>query len=439
MINRYNFQNKLILDLTHQCDEKVVINDNPSYSAKYWQNLDTSNGTFKIFNAYYDTRTIPFYEYSVIRIIAFINRKDPTVKTSCQIWYENLNEPVIVPVLEYRLMWRSEWGYNHHSKSFTPYLLACMNPLKDFIPSSVSIVENDCEKASNNLKVIYNPKSKVDNMKKPFAVCVKDLDFMDDQTKQIVEWIEILSLLGADKFFIYVINIHPNMMRTLEYYEKIGKVQVEKITEPEGVPTRKESVTQWLQNEMTSLNDCMYKNMYAYDFLLPLDIDEIVMPVKDEDRTWKDLLIREVASSQNQNEISPAYVVHNVFFLLDNIHENEIQPDVPQDMMFLQHIYRAANFSKRGVGPKSFVNTEKVVVMHNHFPIWCLDGLCTWTYLDKSDAQLSHYRRDCENYPKDECEGFKKNTIRDVSLWKWKDDIVANVRKTHEELESYKK
>lgn len=315
-----------------------------------------------------------------------------------------------------------------------------MSPLANFIPVSVSIVENQCDKASNNLKVIYNRHSEVvdsSSMKKPFAVCVKNLDFMDDQTKQVVEWIEILSLLGADKFFIYVINIHPNLMRTLKYYEKMGKVKVEMITEPPGVPTRNESLFQWLQNEMASLNDCLYKNMYAYDFLLSVDIDEIVLPVRDEDRSWKDLLIRAYADS-NQREYASAYAIHNVFFLLDNNHAGEIQPEVPEDFRFLQHVYRAVNFSLPGIGVKSFVNTERVVVTHNHLPIWCLDNKkCGWQFLNKSDAQISHYRRDCENYPKDECEAFHKNTVRDTTLWKYKDEIIANVRRTQKGLKEF--
>lgn len=372
----------------------------------------------------------------VIRIIAFINRKNPSVETYCQIWFQEYEHPLIVPVFEYRLMWRDSWGYN--TKGSTPYLMSCFNPLKEHTPSSVSIVEKDkhCERASNNLKVIYNSKPIADNIKKPFAVCVKDLDFMEDQTKQIVEWIEILSLLGADKFFIYVINIHPNMMRALQYYEEIGKVHIEKITEPKG-PNRNESILQWLQNEMTSLNDCLYKHMYEYDFLIPLDIDEILMPVRDEDRTWKDLLIR-VISESSQNQYSPAYVASNVFFLTDNVHAGELQPEIPADMFFLQHVHRASNFSKQGVGPKAFMNVADIVVMHNHIPIWCLnEKLCSWTYMSKSDAQVSHYRRGCENYPTQECEDFKKNTVKDTVLYKWKDKIIENVRHSLKQLEHY--
>ena len=42
------------------------------------------------------------------------------------------------------------------------------------VPYSVSVVENECDRAKNNLLVTYNPLSDgVEEKKKKFAVCVK--------------------------------------------------------------------------------------------------------------------------------------------------------------------------------------------------------------------------------------------------------------------------
>jgi hypothetical protein len=386
-----------------------------------WQVFETSNGTFKMFNAYYDTR-----KESVIRIVSFINKVNPQVKTNCQLWYEGSSHPEIVETIEYLLMWYEDWSVNDIGSQ--PYLITCKNPRKHEIPTHVSLVENKQDQASNLLKVINNlPET---NKKKPFAVCTKDLDFMEDQTAQIVEWIEILTLLGADKIFIYVIKIHPNMMKTLKYYESKGKVKVEMMTEPKGLPNKTQSLTQWLQNELISLNDCLYKHINEYEFLLPLDIDEIILPTKDEHKTWSDL-VKAIETGLKERRVS--YQIQNVFFLLDNIHEGEIQPEVPKEMFFLQNIHRAQNFSKTGVGSKAFQSTDWVVTMHNHYPIKCFKGLDFFN-ISPELAQLSHYRRDCENYPKDECEGFKKNTVRDVKLWKIKDEVIERVKKALSDL-----
>jgi len=93
--------------------------------------------------------------------------------------------------------------------------MACQIP-KSFwrkTPATVSIVEDPCEKATNNLKVIYN-KLEEDEAKKSFAVCVKGLDFPDqDISVRLVEWLETLEALGADKVFLYNLEIHPNVSR----------------------------------------------------------------------------------------------------------------------------------------------------------------------------------------------------------------------------------
>lgn len=426
--------NKLIiLDNESKCGRLPLLHEQ-RFENVYWQVLETSNGTFKMFNAYYDKRSF-YKDDPLIRILAFINRVDPVVKTFCQLWFAGINEPIVEAVFEYQLIWNRGWSVN--SIGSQPHLIGCRNPIPSRVPLSVSLVEKKCDNATNHLRVINNyPKNK---KKKPFAVCAKDLDFMDDQTTMITEWIEILSLVGADKIFIYVIKIHPNMMKALKFYEMLGKVKVEMITEPKGLPNRAKSLTQWLQNELISLNDCLYKHMNEYEFLVPLDIDEIILPTKNEDKTWMDLMKRAVVKTKTrQDESFSAYVVHNVFFLFDNNHEGEFQPNIPKNMTFLQHIYRAANFSRPGVGAKSFQNTEKVIKMHNHFPLESVGRTnVDFYYIEKEDGQLQHYRRDCENYPKEECAGFKSQTVKDLTLWKYKDKLIENFNRSIKALKKF--
>ncbi len=44
--------------------------------------------------------------------------------------------------------------------------------------------------------------------KKRFAVCVKGLDFpSEDISVRLVEWLELLRALGADKVFLYNLEV----------------------------------------------------------------------------------------------------------------------------------------------------------------------------------------------------------------------------------------
>lgn len=66
--------------------------------------------------------------------------------------------------------------------------------------------------------------------KKDFAVCVKGLDFLhEDLSVRLIEWIELLNLLGADKVFFYELQVHPNISKVLKHYEQEGKVKNENL------------------------------------------------------------------------------------------------------------------------------------------------------------------------------------------------------------------
>ena len=159
---------------------------------------------------------------------------EPQVKTHCQLWFNGTREPVISKVLEYKYIWYRKWG-NYKPGIFQPYMLACQLPKThwDKVPLSVSIVENVCDTATNNLRVIYNKLPEGQKAKKEFAVCVKGLDFpTDDLSVRLIEWIELLHVLGADKIFLYNLEIHPNVTKVLNYYQDKGYVDLTPISLP---------------------------------------------------------------------------------------------------------------------------------------------------------------------------------------------------------------
>ena len=140
-------------------------------------------------------------------------RLEPQVKTHCQLWFNGTREPIISKVLEYKYIWYRKWG-NYKPGIFQPYMLACQLPKThwDKVPLSVSIVEEVCDTATNNLRVIYNKLPQGQKAKKEFAVCVKGLDFpTDDLSVRLIEWIELLRAQGVDKIFLSVLAVHPNV------------------------------------------------------------------------------------------------------------------------------------------------------------------------------------------------------------------------------------
>ena len=82
------------------------------FNNKYWQVLESSNGSFYLYGAYLDVRANNRLGPTV-RVLGMINRLEPSVKTQCQLWFSEDkpgSEPVVSRVLEYKYIWDKQWG-----------------------------------------------------------------------------------------------------------------------------------------------------------------------------------------------------------------------------------------------------------------------------------------------------------------------------------------
>ena len=96
----------------------------------------------------------------------------------------------------------------------SPYLITCPVPPShtNMTPLAVSLVEEDCETPTNFLNVIHNLPE--EGEKSQFGVCVKGLAAPgDDLSLRMMEWIEVLRALGAEKVFLYNYEVHPNVKK----------------------------------------------------------------------------------------------------------------------------------------------------------------------------------------------------------------------------------
>ena len=135
-------------------------------------------------------------------------------------------------------------------------------------------------------------------------MCVKGLDFPeDDLSIRLTEWIEVLRALGADKIFLYNLKVHPNMTKVLDHYSAQGLVEVTPISLPGHQPNLPILQHMYLQsklwnkrhNELIPYNDCLYRNMYRYEYIALLDIDEVIVPLQHT--SWGDMMKEAVQSS----------------------------------------------------------------------------------------------------------------------------------------------
>uniref|UniRef100_A0A6P7GVL3 Glycosyltransferase family 92 protein n=1 Tax=Diabrotica virgifera virgifera TaxID=50390 RepID=A0A6P7GVL3_DIAVI len=406
----------------NQTCAKFVLPLDIEYRDSYWQSQKTSKDMFLLYNAYLDTRSENTLGPTV-RIVGMIDIHEISSTTYCQLWFNDTNNPVIVKTFERRSIW---WFGKPQEGYFIPYLISCVLP-KEFskrIPESISLVERECDNATNRLRVLYdNPGKKED-----FAVCTKGLSFPNDISSRLTEWIEMLDVTGVNKIFLYELYTHPNTRRILNYYEKMGKIQVTALTLPGGqsnVPflqhfyLQKQILRKRL-DEIVPYNDCFYRNMYRYKYIIVIDTDEVIVPMKDDNLKALMHRVKTKLLATGKIERGAAYTVTNVHFVNGSTEDETI----PKHMYMLRHTYRDKEMHDKEF-LKSFLNTEKVLTVFNHYPLDCLKpGPCLKYHIDSEDAHLQHYRPNC----KVKCKG--KQHVTDESIWKYRDILIKRVQST---------
>ena len=292
------------------------------FSNNHWQVYERKRDVFYLYGAYLDTRrNKEYFHHTSIRILT-MTRSQHRKNSFCQIWFEKMNDPVVTEVSSDILIADGKHIIEHESEEYiSPHLMTCHLP-EDYlkkIPKSVSLVNSNCSQATNNLKVNYNLPTESEP-KQLFGVCMKAVTITNDESDEIIQWIEMLRVLGASKIFFYILWVHPNILKVLQYYEEQGIVELTHLTLAGSQPNHPslqnqyyyhqgdQSYFQRLHNEKIGYNDCFYRNMYRWKlcsslhlelkkylsmngrfYYIPVfDTDEVIVPVKYN--SWVDMM-----------------------------------------------------------------------------------------------------------------------------------------------------
>ena len=98
-------------------------------------------------------------------------------------------------------------------------------------------------------------------------------------------------------------------------------------------------------------------------------------------------------------------------------------------MHILRHVFRSKNFDKPTQHTKSIHNTNKVLLLHSHQAITCLEGECDSHFVEPQIAQSQHYRSTCQpSIGAKECYfKYKRSTIKDPTIWRYKKQLIERV------------
>ncbi len=87
-------------------------------------------------------------------------------------------------------------------------------------------------------------------------------------------------------------------------------------------------------------------------------------------------------------------------------------------------MYRSTQYNRPGTYVKCLHSTDRVKALHNHFPLGCL-GPCSHIHVDNAVGHMQHYRDTCVEDLKKVCDSLYKNSsVKDDSVWRFKDRII---------------
>ena len=117
-----------------------------------------------------------------------------------------------------------------------------------------------------------------------------------NKTQEMIEFLELNQILGVTKFTLYKHSVSEQVQCVLNYYEKQGIVEV--LPWNLNMISHEEIHTEGI---FAALNECLYRNMNKFKYLMFVDFDEFIVP--QQNRTIPEML----AYVDSRKDISKKY------------------------------------------------------------------------------------------------------------------------------------
>ncbi|KAH9401633.1 hypothetical protein TYRP_017031 [Tyrophagus putrescentiae] len=463
---------------------------NLKHSNFYWQTVDVVvrrhrllNGTGKIeedellqlhlLNAYLDERGGP--KRTFVRLLgASKHLKSIAVNSSysCLLWFEEEPAPILSRVVEV-------YNFRQADGAYGPVLFSCAVPelvrlpaglvttggpphpvaisLQASKPTTCATVQRS---PTNILRVISNKREPTKEARTfhpttSIGVCARALRFEpftdENFAVRLVEWLEAVRLLGADKVYLYVyheVDEVPSLVEVLEEYEAEGFLELHRISLPGEQMNGMQLLNELLSNEtpairkshekriflyqqMYELHDCLYRNLHRHQYIAQFDTDELIVPQQQQQQQqqqpnsskiksalkWPEMLQSVEKSlpkasldrvTHFRTHMALVHAALEVNKLSTGSAETEANlrppqtsqlPSIPWYLYTARHIFRDRPKSALA---KSFFRTDKVVAYYPYSALKCAANLpvagtpsgggCPYHLISERKSLLLHYQ-----------------------------------------------
>ena len=179
--------------------------------------------------------------------------------------------------------------------------------------------------------------------------------------------------------------------KALHHYMNIRKLSIKQLPFPfktRTPPSRKYDYNAVETMRMIATNDCLYRNMDKYDYILHIDRDEVVVPKSYN--TYQEFL-KSVLAPNLDNKYE-SIIIQSAFFYKQY---SPFKQNIPQCLPLNRLSYRTQveKITKGNVGFSKPFNNPKKMHKHVESPLysWQLSGIIA----DKKDILVHHYRNSC--------------------------------------------
>ena len=335
-------------------------------------------------------------------------------------------------------IWLEEWGGT--SDGYIGILATCSFPSSKIIqPISVHVGPIPCYEDPSHSLVIASIEKINPTIRRQFTLCIKGLDFEDDVSEKLIAFVELHRILGASFFHFYVFDVHENVLKVLRLYERSNVVRWHNLTLPGDLPSDKEGRRMlfekdvWIKRRMELIpyNHCLYENLHKSEFVVPLDMDETIVPLRR--KNWSQLLLDEKIKLGKSFKDYASYAVRNVYFFPEIQNKNGSLKNGMENVDYLDSI-RTSIISPEGDSIKSFVSTKRTLTVHNHYALSTLNPAVKRTHHFNSKDVLKHHHRVCDERHLD-CDLLMEDVRVDNSALRYAEELRARIKIARSNLE----
>lgn len=425
-----------------------------------WQTVRPASTEIYLYSAFYDHRPNGIFPKAsgTLQVIGVVWRR-LRQDIYCQLW--NTDSTFVVVKALAREIWQRAW--DPRDRFYVPVLFTCPLPSdmdQQPVPSHVSLVTSDLcaqKRGPSTFLPVQSHQKTIDRRseerlkKRHTAVCVKGMDFLEDLSARFVEWLELNFHVGADKVVIYTYAVHPRVRRVIEHYASTtGRLEHIPLALAGHAPNAplhrsrfiKRNRQQKRRHEIVPYNDCLYRHIGTHEYVLIVDVDELVVPIQHEN--WKETLneVKRRAKGEDkeadEDATWTAFSIANAFFF-DNSTSAKRQQEqdgaIPTYVHILKHDQRSRKISPPGIYGKSFMDTRNVATVFNHFPLHKQQRgpktvLRPTFYVDPNMARKNHYKTVCPIESRDECPDLYGRTVTDDSATRYAALVAPKIRDT---------